>query len=627
MSGESGGVEVKVRSQLSKIVEDLQAIQRQAQSVSDELKSTGTNVGKEVEGQTNKVKNALNEMQNFGRRVADQLKRDFSTLGSLQSLSSGIALGGQLTGSIKESIKLSDTISRLGSIFGIARTDFSSFQSQMTQGLAEIGASSESAANALSGLAETPVKGRKNLLEYSRTAAELASISGQKGQEGTIAKGAAGVITARGGNPNDTNQLGDLTKEILQIRKATGGSVTDIISALKDIYSKTNADFQKSLKGGGSTSLATGALLGGPEATTFLEKFMGMNRIERKGLEAQGFGQIISKNGELNTKAILSTLAEAKGRGMGDAQAGLKTYGFSDDEAKGFIRLAEAVKTNGDVINNARNQMVNLNDEYRQSMSLGDAFKSNINKVKGNVSKVGETFLDAIQGASKSVGLEDQFSKVRPYLGAQGAQKGLGEASQSNVGSAAVVGGAALAAALLAGAGIKGIGSGLLGTLGGEAKAKAIEAATGEKVQRVEVINFPRDQGSADFLKKMEQLAGGGAVAGAGGGSTMGAFAAAAVPALASTALISDISDTMGSRTNLTENTERLSRTKGEGPSEQETQAISAIGEKIAAAISGFFSGKSTQNSSPMTKDVRVVIDMKNKDLKAATLPGRGRSN
>jgi hypothetical protein len=293
-----------------------------------------------------------------------------------------------------------------------------------------------------------------------------------------------------------------------------------------------------------------------------------MNRIERKGLEAQGFGNIVGKNGELNTGAISRTMAEAKSRGMGDAQAGLKTFGFGDEEAKGFIRLADAIEKSGDTINHAKDQVVNINEEYRKSMGLGDAFRANINKIKGVLSP-------AISAVS------------------QGATSLLGKASESGVGAGVVTAGSAVLAAVLAGGGLRGIGKGLLG---GEAKSMAIEAATGEHVQRVEVINFPSGFGSSGggLLDKaggvVSKAAGLGGIAATAG--TIGTVASAGVAAGEAVKFI------------------------GEGGLEDAIrELVDHFKSKDTAAP---YSGALPQTSA------NIKVELKSKDLKAAVLPGRG---
>ncbi len=458
-------VELQVNSQLSKIIEDLAKITDQSKAVGESLKDMGKKLADNLDEDTKKTKTFLQGLRDMGRNVADQLKKDFRSLLSINALSDSLKLSNQFRGAIKESIGLSDTIRKLGSVFGMTESSFAKFQEHMTRGLGAIGLSSEAAGNALKGLAETPVRGEANLIQYSKTAGELASITGQRGQEGQIAKGLAQAVTARGENPNDLKAVSRVSADVLRIRDATGKSATDALQSLNDLFSHANADFKKQLQGGGAVGLASASLLGGQDSTAFLEKYLGLNRISRLGIEAQGFGRIIGPQGQLNQKAIESTLREAKGRGLGDAQAGLKTFGFSDEEAQGFIRLAEAMRTNGKAIEDARNRVVDIEKAYRESGGMAENFGRSINKI-------GSYFSSAIAPLE------------------QGATNLLGKASQSTGGAAAVVAGGGILAALLAGFGLKGIGKGLGGGLASGLASSAVAEASGKTVQHVWVDNI-----------------------------------------------------------------------------------------------------------------------------------------
>jgi hypothetical protein len=442
-------VEVEVKSQLQKLVEDLEKIQKASDGVSQALKKATQSIGDESDKQVKRTKSGLEQLASFGRSVSDRLVQDFSKLASISSLVGGLSIANQFKGSVDEAINLSDAVRRFGSVFGIAKSDFASFQSALTSGLGEIGASSDAAANALKGLAETPVRGQQNLIAYAKTATQLASISGERGSEAGIASGTAGIITSQGGNANDLNQLAAVTRQILQIRDATGKPVSQITSALSNLYAGTNRDFQGSLRGGGATTLATASLMGGPQATSFLESFMKMDRIQRMGLSAQGFN-VFGANGQLDSKAIQGTISEAKRRGLGDAQAGLKTFGITGDDATGFIRLAEALKNNQAQIEGAKTRIVDLNAQFQESRGLVDSFSASMNRVKGMFSD----FTSAIT---------------------QGTTTGLGAASKTDAGSAAVVTGGATTAALLTGGGLSGLGA----ALGGTGTAATVAGAAG----------------------------------------------------------------------------------------------------------------------------------------------------
>lgn len=479
----SDQVTLSVRSELQKIIDELAKVQASAEEVSKSLADTGKSVGDDLGKQTKKTETYFNKMRDIGRRSVDQLKKDFKSLLAVNALTESLKLSSQFSGSIKETVQLSDTIRKLGSTFGLASSQFSSFQNMLTKGLGQIGLSSEAGANALQGLAETPVRGQQALTEYAKTAGMLASISNQKGQEGDIAKGLSSVIVSRGGNVNDMGELKSASEDILRIRQATGKSATEAMRALSDLFSNSNPEFKKLIAQGGGVSMATAGLLGGQGATSFLERYLSLNKFERSGLEAQGLGKLIGQNGQLNSGAFASTIGEAKSRGQGDALAGLRTFGLSDEEAKGFMRLAEAIQNNGDVIEQARTKVVDLNQAYKQGMGLGESFRASINRVKGGLSGL-----------------------LAPLT--QGGTDMLQKASESNLGAGAVVAGGGALAALLAGYGLRGIGKGLGGGIAGVATGAAIEGATGRQVQPVYVVNAA-EIGGAGALGGLAGKAGG----------------------------------------------------------------------------------------------------------------------
>ncbi len=453
-------VELNVRTQLNKIVKELQEISGEADNVGENLAAGLDKLTESLNTQTQRTQRALAGLQSFGGRVASQLVRDFKALASINALAGSLKFSEMFRGAVKETLSLNDAIRKLGNTLGIAGSDMVRFQDSMSRGLGEIGLSSEAAAKALEGLSQTPVRGQENLIAYSKTAGQLASISKEQGQEGAIAQGLSKVVTARGGNPNDVNQMKAVADDLLRIRLATGKSASEILSAMDQMFSGANKAFQKRLQGGGAVTLASAALIGGKGSTSFLERYLGSNRYQRAGMEAQGLGKIVDRTGGLSLPAMEQTLAAAKGRGMGDAQAGLTTFGMSDEEAQGFIRLTEAMRQNAGLIEESRKRQVDINQTYRESMGLLESFSASLNKLKGLVPTGSVT------------------------------QKGtsiLQSASQSAIGAGVVAGSAGLVAALLAGGGLRGIGK--AAGLGGLAKGAAVEGLTGREVVPVYVVN------------------------------------------------------------------------------------------------------------------------------------------
>lgn len=488
---------ISVRSDLLKIAEDLKIIAKTAEETANSLGEATKEVGKTVDNQLTLVQSGMDKIKKLGQNLSKQLGSDFKALFAVNALTSGMKLNEQFQGSIKQAVTLNDTLRNLSPIFGMNERAANRFKSTLVKSLSEIGVGSDAAANALQGLGETNVRGDKNLTAYATTASELAGISKQKGQEGNIAKGMAGVVVAQGGDPNDPKAMQKVAEDIVRIRNATGKTATEALDTLNKLFSSANTDFKKRLSQGGGVSLASAGLIGGQGSTAFLERYMGMTKQGRAGYEAQGLGRLIGSDGSLNNSAFQSTMGEAKRRGGGNAEFGLQTMGMSEEEAKGFLRLADAMRTNGDSIDKARKSVVDINDEYRKTMSLGDAFRANINKVKGGVS-----------GLLDKMGYGNALSSGTDVL--QGA-------SQSGAGAAAVVGGSAILAAMLTGGGIKALGGAFL-------KDKAIEGVTGEHVQLVSVTNWPVGLGgvggtgaAVEIAKKAAGaigLAGGAAMAG-----------------------------------------------------------------------------------------------------------------
>lgn len=564
-------VELNVRSELNRIIGELTQIQEAAGKVGDGLADAGKKVGDGLEDQAKKTQTALEKLRSFGGRVADQLVRDFKALASINALAGSLKFSEMFRGSIKETVTLSDSIRKLGTTLGIARGEMSRFQDDVTKGMAKVGLSSTAAANAIAGLAESPVRGEKNILAYATTAGQLASVGRQQGQEGEVAKGLAAVVTARGGNPNDQAQMRAVGDDVLRIRNATGRSVTDILGSMQQLFSGANKSFQGRLQGGGAVSLASAAMIGGAGATAFLESYLKSNVFQRFGSNAQGLGGIVGKDGSLNLAQMEAALGTARGRGMGDEQAGLTTMGLSDDEAKGFIRLTEALRQNQDAVDGARKQQVDLNAAYRESMGLGEAFGANLNRVKGMVS-----------GPLAS--------------GTQGLTDVLSSASQSGLGAAAVTGGAGILAALLAGGGLRGVGKGL-------GVAAATEAATGRQVQPVFVTNFPSGFGMGDGLGSLAKGAG---IAGALG--TVGLVAAGVAVGVGAVAA--------GAANESKLSDEALAPLKrAEAKDNEQKQILKDI-------------NASMQQLKVITTNGRIEVEVRSKspDIKASRTPNRGGS-
>lgn len=572
-------VELSVRTQLSRIVKELQDIAEASEQVGKHIGAGTDKVGEGVNEQTEKTGRYLKNLGSLGARVANQLGKDFKALASINAVSGALKFSEMFRGTIKETVVLSDTIRKVGPILGILQGRFAQFQASVTQGLGKIGVSSEAAGRALEGLSTTPVRGEENLKSYIETASKLASITREQGKEGDVAGGLSRVITARGGNPNDPRQMQAVANDVLRIQRATGKAATEVLGALEGLSSKTNPQFRSRVQGGGAVSLATASLIGGKDATTFLENYLSSNKYARFGKDAQGLGGIISQSGGLNLKAMENVIATAKGRGMGDAQAGLTTFGMSDEEAQGFMRLTEAMRKNGEVIDQARSRVVDINQAYRESMGLGEAFRASLNRVKG------------IAAGPLS------------YASQKGTDF-LEKASGSNTGAAGVVGGAGVIAALLGGFGLRGVGGAL-------AKGAAFEGATGRQVQPVYVVNANEIGGGSGV--------GGGLAAGGVGGGLAGIAKSAL--GVAGSAGLGYIIGKAAAESDA--NKKVLGYTRGRTSEGYEGDALERLIFKIDKLFGGGISGVSGAANEAR---VRVSIEEKTPNFRATTEPSRGAS-
>lgn len=488
-AGPGSSVSVTVKSSLLKIVEDLNAISAAQQGVRDGLKTTGNEVGKSIDNDTKKVRGSFERMRQYGKSVSKGIRDDFKSLFALNAVGGAMKLSEQFKGTIKQTVSLSDAIRRLGTTLGVPQASFAKFQERLTKGLGEIGLSSDVASRSLEALSETPVRGQENLLEYSKLAGQLAVISGTQGQEGAIAKGIAEVLRARGIDPNNMEAAAEVGEDMRRVQNATGRKPGETLSAMTSLYSGMDQEMRGKISSRGLANLAATSSVAGPNSTKFLEEFLQSGSIGRMRFEAQGFKDVFTDQG-LDVDKFREAGAGIMGRIQQDPRMAAQTLGISEEAAEGFVRLYESLDQVKKAQDDVARSTGNIREQYRSSMGMGDAFRASINRLKGAVSG---PLSEATQGLTSV----------------------LGKMSESDTGAALVTGGAGLAAALLAGKGLKGLGGGMLG---GMAKGAAYESVTGEKVIPVNVVNWPTSmQGSWSNWGGAAKKAGG-AVAGAAAG-------------------------------------------------------------------------------------------------------------
>ena len=438
----------------------------------------------------------------------------------------------------------------------------------MVQGLGDIGLSSEAATNTLEGLADTPVRGEKALIEYAKEAGKLASISGQTGKEGSIAGGVARVIQARGGDTNDPDQMRTVMEDVRKAFVATGKKPGDILANMEKIFSGMSSDLRKSIGTGGLAKLAGAGQVAGPGSIKFLEEFLGKSGIQRKALEAQGFKDVFTEKG-IDIDKFQKASKEVLERVGGDPRMAAKTLGLTDEAAEGFVRLSENLDRVRKVQDAMTSSTGSLNEQYRNSMGLSEAFKANLNKIKGSIS--------------------GPFAEIQEMI-----TGGLSKASESTEGAASVVLGGGVLAAVLAGAGLRGVGGGLVG---GMAKAKAMESITGEKVQNVFVVN------ASDM---------GGGLPGAPGGGLKGVGSMLGKAGLVGAAGFAGYK--VGGA--IQEHSPTLTGKTSEG-------FEGGLIERLFFKLDKVFGGEA---STQFMKNQKLMVELKSKDLKQSKQPSRGAS-
>lgn len=567
---------LSVRSQLLKLIDELDKIDQKSRQIGDNIKGAGKEIGDQLNEQTKKTTTFLEDMSSVGRRVADQLKGDFKALASLNAISGALKLSGQFKGSLKETAELSDMIRKLGRTFGIASSDFSKFQTNITKGLGEIGLSSDVASNTLEGLSKsgTQVRGEGNLIGYSRTSGELASVTRQQGQEGNISALIAQTIQAKGGNVNDMKQVTQVAEDVRRVFNATGQGAEETLTKMKEIFTGMSKDFRDKITSKGLANLSAASTVAGPQSTKFIEEFLAKSPIQRKAMESQGFKGVFTEDGLDVDKFRKASKAVLDRIGL-DPRMAAQTLGLSEDAAEGFVRLAQSLDQVDKVQKQVNSSTGDLASQYKESMGLGESFRANINQVK----KAFASPLSSITG-----GLTNVLSKT----------------SQSGLGSAAVVGGGGILAAMLAGGGLRGLGKGV--GIGGLAKSAGIEAATGRQVTPVYVTNASE--------------------IGVGGGNASGALGAAGGAASKAGKFLGGAGAVLGAG----------STGYAVGSALNEIPAVQTVAQKIIEAIGTMGLGKQSDQDlfnkgASMVKSQKIIVELNKRELKESKQPTRGASN
>lgn len=477
-------VQVEVKSDLRKIIADLEALSAKADGVGEHLNRSGQDVEKNLARNTKDVETMLEHVRDLGRRMADQIRGYFAdlathTMHSLEDARKDLGLKKQFIDATKEAINFNSVLHKIGTTLGMNSNQIADFQQEATGAFSAIGMDADAAARALSGVAETQVRGKENILEVAKKGAELSEMSGQKGAEGETAKGLATVQQAAGRDPNNMKEVAALAEDVRHIYNNTGQKPTDTLNRMASLYGEMAPEAKKKITSEGMSKLSSVEAVVGPGFES-LVKQLTAGHLQNLPLEAQGFGGIIGNKGVDFDK--LKRVEGIGNRIPGDRVASFQTTGMDKDAAKALVQLIDMAKlakaaqdkSQKDIPGGAKS----VEEQAHQSRGLGENFAATKNQIKGVIGKIEAPIIE-------------------------GANKILGKASETKLGSAAVIGGGFLAMTA-AKFGVEHLakslskkskagGGGILNDAADQVmaaeKAATVEQITGQKTMPVYVVN------------------------------------------------------------------------------------------------------------------------------------------
>lgn len=579
---------LKGRAELDAIHQSLKKITTHSKQAMGEIGNLGKRLDETLMKTVKKTENGIKATGSALRRLAGQLFSDFKALAALQSITGGMKLSNQFAGSIKESLKLNDSVRRLGNSFGIAKKDFGKFQTELSRGLGEIGASSEAAAQALEGMAGFGVKGIESVRGLAKGAVTLAGIGGERGNEKGVATGLASALQQSGKNVNDLSAQKALIGEVTAAVTTTGKSASEILAAMNAIFEAMPNNLRKAVGPKAMAQLAVLTTTGGPGVTKAFTDYLKKDVIQRAPMEAQGFKPFNGK-GELDLKGIQKFIEETKKRGPGE-RTSLMTAGFSEEAAEGLVRLGERSEEAADKINMLSTATRNNEKAFIDTMGAVEAFQGSINTVKSWIE-------DATGGVSQKI-TEFLASKV-----------GKPEA-------AGVVAGGALIASTAVGVGVDYLAKKVLGgKVGGIVGHNVRENMLEKDVQKVFVVNsedMHGPEGVHDVVKGakgiLDGLEGPEGIAGAKGGSKLGGLAKGAAGLAMANPFAAAATGIALAATQI--------KWKGEGG--ENKNSIEHLADLIANMMTG-----DVERAQPRQK-VHVTVDSKDPKLSLKAEPSRG---
>ncbi len=587
-------VSLSVQADLRRVMADLEGLQKKAAAVTQQVKRVGDELDKNLQRNTKQTEAHFERLRDLGRRLADQLRGYFASIASqtaqsLEQVKKNLGLKQQFIDATKGAMELHDVIRKLGGSLDIANDRLSDFQRSLTEAFSKAGFGADAAGRALQGIAGTRVSGEQNAQGYALTSAKLAQAGGQVGQEGEIAKALATVLQTRGIDQNNMKAMEELANSV------RGRNPLEKLQGQNETYMAMEPSARGKYGSQTMAGLAAVRKEVGPEMDAFIKK-MSQGWLEKLPAAAQGLGKILGPNG-IDFDQVRKNSGLLKRLGD-DTNASGATLGLAPDEARGLFALFKHADRAQAAQNDARSRGGTLDEDVNQTRGLTE----NAGAVKNRVGGMIQAPL------AKPLGMANDL---------------LNKASQSDLGSIAVMGGGFLAAA----AGAAGA-SKLAAKLGGKggagaavasmAKAGVVEQITGQKTIPVYVVNV------AEF----GQLGGMPGAPGAPGGASLGGAASKLAKAAegfmaVSGALAAGLA--IGTAANDLLDTHTMGKNKG---TDLSGNWVERFFDKLDKGLGGALTGRTQKQLSVGDSDVAKQLERQNEMSKRdrqLTAPSKNR--
>ncbi len=542
-----------------------------------ETKMTKTHKTIADEHQSNSVKQirnnfkVSNSVKGLARDFSDSFKKG-ALIGGAVALATGVKTAA--TAAAKSVLSIDKAMAKLQDKFDLSSKKLKGFRGQFNSLSKETGLSAGAIAEA--GEIGLAASGGREAVGID-SIAKASKISGDSPKE--LARTVADFLKGSG-------------------QEFTNENVKDFLDSANSLSRKGDLSFSESIK---ALSLNSGdkakSGLSNRENAALLSGASGVGQDRESSLSAinalvakstDGFGGDAALAGVLGVKGGFSTDGKFDVNKLREASENKNKAGLNKADFEKLLTGTGLSKEEAQGLNAILSEFDKFEEGFKKTVddtkTLSDSFKNQTNNISDNMSKMNMSLskaADQIISPLSKVGsdiLNGDFSKGISNLG-----DALLESGKGALDNKAAVGGSIATVALA------GLLSKKLGVFGSEAKERAIEAATGEEVTKVNVINFSEIKGSlgSDGLgafksKKMGGLFGG--VAKAGGVLAAGA---------AGYAVGSVINDTLISKT-----------VDKSGDGAFEGNAV----ERLIYSIDNFFGGENAKNFQKANKVQLEVV-------------------